>query len=259
MLWGPISRLSLREKKEQEGPPCGARHWLSCPAPLGQEEVCTLGSVSSHLYSSTCWLWGSPFQLTGIPQAHLYASFSHVCVHTGAHTPEDTWICTFMCRSPPFGASDIPKEYLLASFRSQTSEKSVGPLIKNPHGSRHLGGSMVEHLPWVQFMILGSLIKSLHRSLCREPAYPSAYVSASLSVSLSINKLNLKKKIKPWDVSKQSWEENQGLSLGAEIEEMRRNQQKRQKRPPVSWEENQESILSLKPREGKNVSRRRYY
>lgn len=36
--------------------------------------------------------------------------------------------------------------------------------------------------------------------------------------------------------------------LGATIEEMMRNQQRRQKELPVMWEENKESIWSLKPR-----------
>ena len=48
----------------------------------------------------------------------------------------------------------------------------------------HLGGSVVEHLPLAQVVILGSWDRVPHQALCREPASPSTYVSASLSVSL---------------------------------------------------------------------------
>ena len=48
----------------------------------------------------------------------------------------------------------------------------------------HLGGSVVEHLPLVQVMILGSWDRVLHQALHRKPSSPSAYVSASPSVSL---------------------------------------------------------------------------
>ena len=51
----------------------------------------------------------------------------------------------------------------------------------------HLGGSVVEHQPLAQVMILGSWGQVPYR----EPASPSAYVSASLSVSL-INKIFFK-------------------------------------------------------------------
>ena len=50
-----------------------------------------------------------------------------------------------------------------------------------------LGGSVVEHLPLAQGVILGSWDLVLHQVPCMEPASPSACVSASLSVSL-INK-----------------------------------------------------------------------
>ena len=43
----------------------------------------------------------------------------------------------------------------------------------------HLGGSMVEHLPLAQIMILGSW-----GPLQKDPTSPSAYVSASLSMCL---------------------------------------------------------------------------
>ena len=48
----------------------------------------------------------------------------------------------------------------------------------------HLDGSVVEHLPSVQDVTLGSRDQVLRRAPCMEPASPSAYVSASLSVSL---------------------------------------------------------------------------
>ena len=47
-----------------------------------------------------------------------------------------------------------------------------------------LGGSVVEHLPLAQGVILGSWDRVLYRAPRRESASPSAYVSASLCVSL---------------------------------------------------------------------------
>ena len=47
----------------------------------------------------------------------------------------------------------------------------------------HLGGSVVEHLPLAQVMILGSWDRVLHQAPHGEPASPSAYVSASPCVS----------------------------------------------------------------------------
>ena len=47
-----------------------------------------------------------------------------------------------------------------------------------------LGGSVLEHLPLAQVMILGSWERVLHRVPRMEPASPSACVSASLSVFL---------------------------------------------------------------------------
>ena len=62
--------------------------------------------------------------------------------------------------------------------------------------SGHLGGSVVEHLPSAQVVILGSRDLVPHWAPLKEPASPSACVSASLYVSL-MNKYNLKK-IKIW-------------------------------------------------------------
>ena len=55
---------------------------------------------------------------------------------------------------------------------------------KATYGGR-LGGSVVEHLPFVQVMILGSWDQVPIRLLCEKPASPSAYVSVSLSQKLS--------------------------------------------------------------------------
>ena len=51
-----------------------------------------------------------------------------------------------------------------------------------------LGGSVVEHLPSAQDVILESRDQVPHQAPYEEPASPSVYVSASLSVSL-MNKL----------------------------------------------------------------------
>ena len=49
----------------------------------------------------------------------------------------------------------------------------------------HLSGSVVEHLPLAQGLILESQDRVPHRAPCMEPASPSAYVSTSFfSVSL---------------------------------------------------------------------------
>ena len=48
----------------------------------------------------------------------------------------------------------------------------------------YLDGSVVEHLPLAQGMILGSWDRAPYQAPHREPAPPSAYISASLSVSL---------------------------------------------------------------------------
>ena len=55
----------------------------------------------------------------------------------------------------------------------------------------HLSGSVVEHLPLAQGVVIPeSQYRVPHRAPCMEPAYPSAYVSASLSLSVSfMNKL----------------------------------------------------------------------
>ena len=47
----------------------------------------------------------------------------------------------------------------------------------------HLDDSVLERLPLVQVMILGSWDGVLHQAPQREPTFPSAYVSASLRVS----------------------------------------------------------------------------
>ena len=49
--------------------------------------------------------------------------------------------------------------------------------------SEYLGGSVVEHLPSAQSMILGYWDRVPHRVPHGEPASPCAYVSASLCVS----------------------------------------------------------------------------
>ena len=51
----------------------------------------------------------------------------------------------------------------------------------------HLGGSVVEHLPLAQGLILESWDRVPHRVRLKESASPSAYVSVSLCVSL-VNK-----------------------------------------------------------------------
>ena len=48
-------------------------------------------------------------------------------------------------------------------------------------GPGHLGGSVVEHLPSAQGIILGSWDRVLHQAPCMELASPAACVSASLS------------------------------------------------------------------------------
>ena len=48
----------------------------------------------------------------------------------------------------------------------------------------HQGGSVVECLPLVQVVILGSWDQVPHQAPYGEPASPFAYISASISVSL---------------------------------------------------------------------------
>ena len=60
-------------------------------------------------------------------------------------------------------------------------------LLKNYHLKKclgHLSGSVAEHLPLAQIMILGFWDRVPHQASRREPASPSACVSASLSVFL---------------------------------------------------------------------------
>ena len=56
--------------------------------------------------------------------------------------------------------------------------------LKNFSG--HLRGSVIEHLPSAQGMILGSWDRVPHRAPCVEPVSPSACVSASLSVCVCL-------------------------------------------------------------------------
>ena len=60
-------------------------------------------------------------------------------------------------------------------------------LINKLHDEGHLGGSVVEHLPLTQGMILESRDQVPHQAPCMEPTSPSACVSASLSLSLSLS------------------------------------------------------------------------
>ena len=53
------------------------------------------------------------------------------------------------------------------------------------HFQGRLGGSVVEHLPLAQVMILESWDQVPHQAFCMETASPSSYVSASLSLCLS--------------------------------------------------------------------------
>ena len=67
----------------------------------------------------------------------------------------------------------------------------LGESVYRKGAEGHLGGSVVEHLPSAQVVILWSWDQVLRQAPHKEPASPSAYVSASLSVSL-MNKMNLK-------------------------------------------------------------------
>ena len=49
----------------------------------------------------------------------------------------------------------------------------------------NLGGSVVEHLPLAEVVILGSWDEILNQAPPGEPAFPSAYVFACLFVCLS--------------------------------------------------------------------------
>ena len=52
------------------------------------------------------------------------------------------------------------------------------------HVSGHLGGSVVEHLPLAQVVILESWDRVPHLASSEKPTFPSVYVSASLCASL---------------------------------------------------------------------------
>ena len=56
---------------------------------------------------------------------------------------------------------------------------ALHPCVKI-NSERHLGGSVVEHLPLAQGVILGSRDQVLRRAPHREPAFLSASVSVSL-------------------------------------------------------------------------------
>ena len=55
-----------------------------------------------------------------------------------------------------------------------TAEDPLGWQIRKLRFGGHLGGSVVEHLPLPQVMILGSWYQVLHQTPHREPASPSA-------------------------------------------------------------------------------------
>ena len=61
------------------------------------------------------------------------------------------------------------------------------PLWLKTKRSGCLGGSVLEHLPLAQGVILGSRDRVPHQAPCMEPASPSACVSASLSLSFCIS------------------------------------------------------------------------
>ena len=61
------------------------------------------------------------------------------------------------------------------------------PLWLKTKRSGCLGGSVLEHLPLAQGVILGSRDRVPHQAPCMEPASPSAHVSASLCVSLCLS------------------------------------------------------------------------
>ena len=70
-------------------------------------------------------------------------------------------------------------------------EDNVGKKKKDNVGAEsinlgHLGASVVEHLPSVQVVTLGSWDRVSHWGPHREPASPSASASTSLSLSLSL-------------------------------------------------------------------------
>ena len=55
--------------------------------------------------------------------------------------------------------------------------------VKKKQLWEHMGGSVVEHMPLAQVMILGSWDQVPHQAPRRDPASPSVYVSVSLCVS----------------------------------------------------------------------------
>ena len=108
-------------------------------------------------------------------------------------TPEGPTLQTSDCsilRSPLTGRT-LHSSYSCKAFLSHSCT-SCSKMIR---GLRHLGGSVVEHLPSAQGVTLGSPDRVPHRAPCKEPASPSACVSASLSLCLSrIDKYKIFKK-----------------------------------------------------------------
>ena len=66
----------------------------------------------------------------------------------------------------------------------ESLEEYILQFLSRNQVQKHLGGSVVQHLPLTQVMVPGFWNRVPHRAPCGEPASPSACVSASLSVSL---------------------------------------------------------------------------
>ena len=80
-------------------------------------------------------------------------------------------------------ADSFPRWIILLSAVVDTTEGDKSVFVLRNSRSGHLGSSVVEHLPFVQVMILGSWDRVLHWTPLGEPASPSASVSASVCVS----------------------------------------------------------------------------
>ena len=74
--------------------------------------------------------------------------------------------------------------YYLQNGAHEGKIRSATEKLRNYNFWGHLGGTVVERLPFAHGMVSGSWDLVLHQAPHREPASPSAYVSASLSVSL---------------------------------------------------------------------------
>ena len=92
------------------------------------------------------------------------------------------------------GATTL-EDSLAVSYKMKRSLTSYNPVILlrsiypdelKTYVLGHLCGSVVEHLPSAQVVILDSWDPVPYRAPCREPASPSACASASLSLSLSL-------------------------------------------------------------------------